>query len=161
MENVPIGVRGGDANLYDFVHDSPIDNVDPFGLKGPGWWDYVTAGWNAGLFLATSPILNNSPSIRINSDNQDFYVCYRNTRTCILGDACAMHTDIFGSFSGLVYEGKGPPKKPAAPSGLPSYGYKCLKLPKVSTGVTLWGPLISCKNATAADILKCLQSKPG
>ena len=31
----PLGLRGGDANLYKYVGDDPIDFTDPFGLGRP------------------------------------------------------------------------------------------------------------------------------
>jgi RHS repeat-associated protein len=44
----PIGLAGGDANLYAFVHNDPANSVDSSGLTERRWYD-LGHGWRAGL----------------------------------------------------------------------------------------------------------------
>ena len=39
----PLGFAGGDSNLYRYVGDSPVDNVDPSGLFWWEAWEYTKA----------------------------------------------------------------------------------------------------------------------
>jgi RHS repeat-associated protein len=54
----PIGFGGGSANLYAYVHNSPLTLRDPSGKFSPFWHAYITlmaamgAGWDFGRALA-------------------------------------------------------------------------------------------------------------
>lgn len=47
LEEDPIGFEGGDANLYRFVGNSPVDNTDPSGLRIVRIQD----GWGIGKLI--------------------------------------------------------------------------------------------------------------
>ena len=44
----PIGLAGGDTNLYAFVHNDPANSVDSSGLSNRSWYE-LGHGWTAGV----------------------------------------------------------------------------------------------------------------
>lgn len=108
---------------------------------------------------------------------EKFYVCRRLVEVQGVARACGcQHTDIYGSQSGKVYQGFGGPITPGG-QGLPQgAGWQCNELTRANFDFVerplgrvdlvpkkfRWGPNAgkSCKNATSADILACLQAKP-
>jgi hypothetical protein len=47
MERDPIGLAGGQANLYQFVGSEPVDQSDPMGLQGPGMSEAYASAYRA------------------------------------------------------------------------------------------------------------------
>jgi len=43
----PIGFNGGDANLFTYCQNNPVNFLDPTGLKVGDWWDVVANAKNA------------------------------------------------------------------------------------------------------------------
>jgi len=54
METDPVGFEGGNANLYGYVQDAPIDSIDPSGLAPKPILSY-TDSYNQGNGVQTSP----------------------------------------------------------------------------------------------------------
>src|SRR5260370_17965020 len=108
-------------------------------------------------------------------NNQSFYVCSRPTELGNSTDKCACHVDIYGSFSGEIYVGwRGGIADPKN-SGLPTDPkWNCRRLKNkltdpIRAGMVIiqkpstfqWGPNAgqSCKGATPASKLACIQAK--
>ena len=145
--NDPISYRGG-MNLYEYVGDSPLTRTDPTGLEN---------------FYVCGQVVGAGAGIK---------------RCCARTCGCN-HYDIYGDESGNVYQGWDggvTGSKEKVPTGP---GWKCYPLKRATTTVIpipspvpvfpiveqkkiSWGPAKgkSCKEATAADVLACLQGKP-
>lgn len=54
----PIGFAAGDYNLFRFVHNNSVNNIDPFGLTGIFWVRPVPVLWGRQPFVFRYPGVN-------------------------------------------------------------------------------------------------------
>jgi hypothetical protein len=145
-------------SLYEYVGNNPVNRTDPSGLQPEGG--------------PAKPPPAKPP--------ETFYICSRNTELGNAIDKCGcQHTDIYGDKSGPVYIGFGGGVARLDQGGLPKgSGWTRTPLSPISS-ISQESPLglgrfedipltmksgpgagKSCKDATQADILACLQATP-
>ncbi len=74
----PIGLDGGDTNLYRYVKNAPANAIDPSGLET--WWEWYPGGWYR---VATLGSGNNAPNKQSNfKSNLIREMCKPESETC-------------------------------------------------------------------------------
>lgn len=67
----PIGLAGGNTNCYQYVDNSPINSIDPYGLASLR--KYSGLGWPHKHFFFDNNIILNLGNLEIEGDNIGFY----------------------------------------------------------------------------------------